>query len=150
LTRLAQAPKHHLADPGLAARLVGADEASLLQGEGPANAKRSGTFLGALFESLATLSVRVFAQPQLATVSHFRSPDGSREIDLIVEGDAERVLALEVKLSETVDDHDVKHLLWLRDRLGDRCADTVVLHTGPYAYRRADGVAVVPLALLGP
>jgi uncharacterized protein len=150
LTRLAQAPKHHLADPALAARLVGADEASLLQGEGPANAKRSGTFLGALFESLATLSVRVFAQPQLATVSHFRSPDGSREIDLIVEGDAERVLAIEVKLSETVDDHDVKHLLWLRDRLGDRCADTVVLHTGPYAYRRADGVAVVPLALLGP
>lgn len=49
-----------------------------------------------------------------------------------------------------VDDHDVKHLLWLRDHLGDRCADTVVLHTGPYAYRRADGVAVVPLALLGP
>jgi hypothetical protein len=60
------------------------------------------------------------------------------------------VLAVEVKLSETVDDTDVRHLVWLRDKLGGGLADAVVLTTGRYAYRRADGVAVVPLALLGP
>jgi hypothetical protein len=27
--------------------------------------------------------------------------------------------------------------------------DAVVLNTGPQAYRRADGIAIVPLALLG-
>ncbi|MGH3142391.1 MAG: AAA family ATPase, partial [Gaiellales bacterium] len=43
----------------------------------------------------------------------------------------------------------VKHLHWLRDRLGDRLLDAVVVSTGPTAYRRADGVAVVPAALLG-
>lgn len=43
---------------------------------------------------------------------------------------------------------DVRHLLWLRDNLGDDVADLVVLTTGRHAYRRADGVAVVPLALL--
>jgi predicted AAA+ superfamily ATPase len=150
LTRLGQAPKHHLADPALAARLVGATTTSLLAGEGPDQVARTGTFLGALFESLATLSVRVFAQPQLATVSHFRTHRGDREVDLIVEGDGGHVVAMEVKLSETVDDADVKHLLWLRHALGPRCVDTVVLHTGPHAFRRADGVAVVPLALLGP
>jgi len=29
-------------------------------------------------------------------------------------------------------------------------ADRLVITTGPVAYRRPDGVAVVPLALLGP
>jgi len=28
--------------------------------------------------------------------------------------------------------------------------DGFVITTGPYAYRRQDGIAVVPLALLGP
>ncbi len=61
-----------------------------------------------------------------------------------------RRLDVEVKLAAAVDDTDVRHLVWLRDKLGDECIDTLVLHTGPEAYRRTDGVAVVPLALLGP
>ncbi|MDR1294403.1 MAG: hypothetical protein LBK59_05520 [Bifidobacteriaceae bacterium] len=44
----------------------------------------------------------------------------------------------------------LKHLLWLRQRLGDRMADAAVLTTGELAYRRPDGIAVIPLALLGP
>ncbi|MDO4646540.1 hypothetical protein [Arachnia rubra] len=44
---------------------------------------------------------------------------------------------------------DVRHLLWLRDQLGDQVRDLVVITTGPTAYRRNDGIAVVPLALLG-
>ena len=34
--------------------------------------------------------------------------------------------------------------------LGEEIADLVVINTGASAYRRRDGVAVVPLALLGP
>jgi uncharacterized protein len=49
-----------------------------------------------------------------------------------------------------VDDRAVRHLGWLRDRLGDRLADAVVVTTGSHAYRRPDGIAVVPLVLLGP
>ena len=60
------------------------------------------------------------------------------------------MVALEVKLSATVTDGDVRHLNWLHGQLGDRLADRVVLTTGAHAYRRPDGVAVVPLALLGP
>ena len=37
-----------------------------------------------------------------------------------------------------------------RPALGGVLADKVVLTTGLRAYRRSDGVAVVPLALLGP
>jgi hypothetical protein len=60
------------------------------------------------------------------------------------------VLALEVKLGRTVDDGDVRHLLWLRGQLGADLLDAVVITTGTNAYRRRDGVAVVPAALLGP
>ena len=56
---------------------------------------------------------------------------------------------MEVKLGGVIADRDVRHLLWLRARLGHRLLDSVVVSTGPTAYRRADGIAVVPAALLG-
>jgi hypothetical protein len=33
---------------------------------------------------------------------------------------------------------------------GERLADAVIVTTGPTAYRRADGIAVIPAALLWP
>jgi predicted AAA+ superfamily ATPase len=150
LKRLTQAAKHHLADPALAAALLGLTEAQLLSGGGGLEAiPRDGSFLGALFESLATLSVRVYAQAHEARVRHLRTAHGDREIDLIVEGRSGGVVALEVKLAATVNDTDVRHLRWLRDQIGDDLRAAVVLTTGPEAYRRRDGILVVPLALLG-
>ena len=78
-----------------------------------------------------------------------RGPIATHAVDFIIETE-NGIIAVESKLASTVADDDVQHLLWLRDRLGDRCVDTIVVHTGPEAYRRPDGVAVVPLALLGP
>ncbi len=149
-SRLASAPKHHLADPALASRLLGLDQAMLLTGRGPdAVLPAVGPFLGQLFESLVTLCVRVFAQGQEARVYHLRQHGGRREIDLIVERPDHRILAIEVKLGAVVDDDDVRNLRWLREHLGENCLDTVVVTTGPHAYRRGDGIAVVPAALLG-
>jgi predicted AAA+ superfamily ATPase len=85
-----------------------------------------------------------------ARVGHLRTKNTDREIDLIVQGEGLRVVAIEVKLANTVTDSDVRHLNWLRDQIGDRVAARVVVYTGKYAYRRNDGVLVVPLALLGP
>lgn len=151
LARLTQAPKHHLADPGLAARLLGVDEDALLHGATtPLAIPRDGPLLGQLFESLVTLSVRVYAQAAEARVHHFRTREGRQEIDLIVERADQRVLAIETKLSSTVEDDDTKQLHWLHDRLGAELLDMVVVTTGSRAYRRPDGVAVVPAALLGP
>lgn len=150
LSRLAQAGKHQLADPALAARLRGATIETLLEGApaGPL-APRDATLFGALFESLVALDVRTYAQAAEARVGHFRTRNGDREVDLIVERADQRVVAIEVKLARTITDHDVKHLLWLRDRLGDDLLDAVIITTGPDAYRRPDGIAVVPAALLG-
>lgn len=151
LDRLTQSPKHHLVDPGLAARLTGMTRSSLLAGAGESFTPHDGTYLGQLFESLATMSMRVFAGPSAAHVSHLRLGSGRREVDLIVERDSDRaVVAFEVKVGADVTAADVKHLLWFRERLGDQVADLAVLTTGGHAYRRPDGVAVVPLGLLGP
>lgn len=150
-TRLAQAPKHHLADPALAARLLGATPESLLSGEetGP-SIVRDGTLLGRLYESLVALSVRVYAQAAEARVYHLRTLNGAHEVDFILERDDHRIVAVEAKLSASVSDQDVAHLRWLRQEIGDDLLDAVVIYTGQYAYRRTDGIAVIPAALLGP
>lgn len=151
IARLTAPPKHHLADPALAARLLGADVGALLDGAplGPP-IPRDGTLLGHLFESLVTLNVRVFAQAAEATTKHLRTRGQSREVDLIVERSDHRVVAIEIKLAQRVVDQDVRHLHWLADEIGDELLDAVVITTGPAAYRRPDGIAVVPAALLGP
>jgi predicted AAA+ superfamily ATPase len=150
LSALVGAPKHHLADPALAARLVRLSASRLLEGATPESPIPSdASYLGALFESLAALSVRAMAQRHGARVYHLRTQGGRHEVDMIVEG-AHGVVGIEVKLAGTVDDRDVTHLHWLRQRLADECRDLVVITTGREAYRRRDGVAVVPLGVLTP
>ena len=150
LGRLSKTPKHHLADPALAARLMELNESDLLGVRGYSMlGTQPGAALSRLFESLVTLSTRTYAQAAEARLWHFRDQAGLHEVDLIVEA-RNRVVAIEVKLAASVGDNDVKHLRWLRDRIGDRLADAIVVTTGPSAYRRVDGIAVVPLALLGP
>ena len=152
LSRLKRSPKHHLADTALAARLLNATPDSLLAGHpaGPAGAQPgSRTLLGALFESLVTHDLRVYAQAADARVSHMRTWSDQKEVDLIVER-GEGVLAVEVKLGANVTRRDTRHLRWLRDRLGPGLIDAMVVTTGPRAYRDSDGIAVVPAGLLGP
>lgn len=152
ISRLTYPPAHHLVDPSLAARLLGVGVTGLLESPGGdlSPTARDGALLGRLFQSLVTQSVRVYAQRAEARVSHLRTASGAREVDLIVERGDGRVVALEVKLSRTVGDGDVGSLKWLGSVLGDDLLDAAVVNTGPHAYRRKDGVAVIPAALLGP
>lgn len=149
LRRLAAAPAHQMADPAIAMRLLGVDTDALMSGSDAGwEVPRDGTLLGALFESLVTLSVRVYAQANEARVSHLRTHGGEREVDLIIEQADGRVVALEVKLSSIIGDDDVKHLHWLESQVGPDLLDAAVISTGSEAYRRADGIAVIPAALL--
>jgi uncharacterized protein len=139
-SRLAHPEKHHLTDPALAATLLGIREDGVLN---------SGQ-LGRLFESLVTQSIRVYAQAAEAEVKHLRTKGGQHEVDLIIERPDGRILAMEIKLGRDVSDDDLHHLHWLRKKLGPNLLDAIVITTGPNAYRRKDGIAVVPAALLGP
>lgn len=70
---------------------------------------RDGTLLGAPFESLAVLSVRVYAQYAGARVGHLRTRAGAHEVDVVVERPDGRILAIEVKLAQVPDSRDVRH-----------------------------------------
>lgn len=147
--RAGMASKHYLADPALAVSLLGYSTQTLpnisLKGMG----NFDGPLLGRLFEALAVLTVRSIAEAQFCKVGHFRAQDGRREVDMVVEGDAGRLIAIEVKLGETVDDTDVRHLNWLASEVGDQLVEKVVITTGTRCYRRQDGVLVIPLAMIG-
>jgi len=111
---------------------------------------RDGALLGQLFASPVTLSLRVYAQHAEGRARHLRTRDGRQEIDLTVYRDDQRIVAIEVQLSATVTDEDVRHLLWLREQLHDDVLDLIVVTAGSHVYRRADRVGGVPAALLGP
>jgi predicted AAA+ superfamily ATPase len=149
LSRVSQAPKHYLADPALALALLGYDGSWLVDSglESPADSNRP--LLGRLFEALALLSIRVYAQTIFAQTFHFRQFDGRHEIDAMVQGRNGKLLAIEIKLGATVESKDLKHLKWLKEELGPQIVDTVLIYSGPAAFRY-EGVAVVPLDLLGP
>ncbi len=154
LSRLKRGPKHHLTDTALAARLLDADADALLGRAAPlvresGGAPAASSLLGALFESMVTHDLRVYAQRAGASVSHMRTWNDEREADIIIEHRG-RVLAAEVKLGADLTRRDTRHLRWLRDRLGPALVDAVVVNTGEQAYRDSDGIAVVPAAMLRP
>ena len=154
LRRLKRGPKHHLADPCLAARLLEVSAATLTS-VNPTEQREpapfhGGMLMGALFESLVTQSVRVYAQACRARVGHLRTWNDAREVDLIVEREG-KVLAIEVKLVATPTRQDTAHLRWLAQQIAPpELCDTMIVTTGRHAYRDQNGVAVVPAALLGP
>jgi predicted AAA+ superfamily ATPase len=146
---LAKTPRHFLADPALAVRLLGLDEASLSRPRPSAFSPRYGSLTGRLFEALVLMSVRAYAARDDASVSYLRTARGTHEVDIVVQrGTA--VVGIEVKTAVDVTRADVKHLLWLRTKLGDDFAAGIIVNTGRRAYTRQDGIAVVPAVLLGP
>jgi len=147
---LGKSPKHFLADPALAARLMRLTEEQLLRGttKDPVGPQR-GTVLGRLFEALVGLSLRTYAGVIDANLFHLRTSRGDHEVDFIVERD-DHVVAIEVKLAQVADQSDVAHLAWLATKWPADRLSRVVVTTGSQAYTRPDGVHVVPAALLGP
>lgn len=142
--RLRTAPKRHFVDPSLAVAALRATPDRLLQDL---------NLLGFMFESLVVRDLRVYAQAADARVSHYRD-SGGLEVDAIVEAGDGRWLALEVKLGQGQVDEAAANLLRFLARVDTaKCGSPallgVIVATG-YAYRRNDGVAVIPIGALGP
>lgn len=148
-TKVSLTAKHFLADPALALRLMNYDSETIQTASGFGKAKFDSPLIGRMFEALAVQSVQTYVQAAFASVSHFRDMNGRHEIDMIIEREDGKVLAVEVKLSATPDPADGKHLKWLKSEIEEQLIDLVVIYAGKYAYRQND-IAYVPLALLGP
>ncbi len=142
--RLRSASVRHFVDPSLAAAALGA---------GPDRLLHDVEFFGLLFESLVLRDLRVYAQPLGIEIRHYRD-SGGVEADMILERPDGRWAAVEVKLGPGAIDAAAAALRRLADRIdtarhGAPTALVVVTGWG-YAYRRPDGVSVVPIGALAP
>lgn len=141
---LRQAHTRHFTDPSLAVAALDADPTRLL---------RDIETLGLLFESLVVRDLRVYAQGLDANVYHYRDNTGL-EVDAVVQRRAGDWAAFEVKLGPRAIDGAAAALLRLASRVDferhGRPAALAVITGWGYAYRRADGVDVIPIGTLAP
>lgn len=141
LSRLTRSPKRHLVDPAFMGPLLGVDVRSVL---------RSADLMGRVIDSFVVAQLR----PELEvcehgiTMFHLRQEGGAREVDLMLEAPDGRVVAVEVKAGSMPDGGDAKHLVWLRDKLGDRFIGGVIFHTGAKVFKVDDLVHALPISTI--
>lgn len=141
---LRSSPRRHFVDPSLAAAALGA---------GPEALRRDLELLGLLFESLVVRDLRVLCQPLGGEVRHYRDHYGN-EVDAIVQLSDGRWGAVEIKLGLGAVDAAASGLHRMvtnldLERIGEPAFLAVVTATG-FAYRRDDGVDVIPVGALCP
>lgn len=141
-TTIRTASKRHFVDPSVAASLLRSNPARLL--------KDFNTF-GLLFEDLCARDLRVYAQDLDGTVFHYHDKN-DLECDLVVALYDGRWAAVEVKLGGNEEEAAAKNLLSLSKKIDSQRMQgpsfLMILTGGQYAYRRDDGVFVVPIGCL--
>ena len=108
-----------------------------------------GPLFGALFQSVVR-SRHAYAQAAEASVKHLRTASGAHEVELIVERADGRMSRSRQSLPAIRPIAPCATSTGSPSRSEADLLDRGVVTTGPYAYRRPDGIAVVPAALLGP
>lgn len=143
-TAVRTSPTRHFADPSIAAAMLGATPEKLL-----------GDFetFGLLFESMCVRDLRVYVEPLGGEVFHYRDKTGLEADAVIALGDGRWGL-VEVKLGSRQIEEAASHLKKLAGKIDQDHEGTpsflMVLTGTATAYRREDGVFVVPLATLAP
>jgi predicted AAA+ superfamily ATPase len=141
-TTIRTSPKRHFIDPSIATTVLRATPNSLLDD--------FNTF-GLLFESLCIRDLRVYSQAIDGEVFHYRDKSGL-EADAIVHLKDGRWGAIEVKMGTMETEMAAKNLLALREKVNtDKMREPsflMVLTGTELAYRRDDGVYIVPIGCL--
>lgn len=149
--RMRVSPKRYFADPSIAVALLGMGPESLL---------RDWQTFGMAFENLVMRDLQVYAGAHPLASAHpvrYYHDDSGLEADAILELADGRWSALEVKLSHEKVEDGARSLTRLRDKLlrdERRRVEppaflAVIVGAGEAAYRRPDGVYVVPIRMLG-
>lgn len=144
-TRVAKSPKRHFIDPSLAVAALEMSPSMLL---------KNLNFFGFIFESLVIRDLKIYAEANRGSVYHFRHHDTGDEIDAVIEFDDGTWGAFEIKLGHNQVDKAAENLLKIKmnlDQLNNKQSPTVlcvICGLGEYAYKRPDGVFVVPIGCL--
>lgn len=144
--RVKQAVKRHFSDPSLVCSLLKLTPASLL---GDLET------LGFLFEALCERDLKIYAESFGGTLYHYQDYRG-REIDAVIELPDGQWCAFEIKLGANQIDAAAQSLLNIQKEFADDpkgkppAALCVLCGMANAAYRRPDGVFVVPITALKP
>ena len=143
--RVKQSEKRRFCDPSIAAALLKAT---------PPKLERDLNTLGFLFESLVLRDLLCYAESFGASVFHYRDYE-NREADAVVELPDGEWAAIEVKLGLNQEESAARNLLDLRRRIAEKGGHppqtlAVVVGLSGAAYRRQDGVYVLPITALKP
>lgn len=149
--RVRTKPKRYFVDPSLPAAALGASPRTLL---------RDMQTLGDLFETLCIRDLNVYlsAMPGSGNRLAYYRDDKGLEVDVIIELADGQWGAIEIKLSDLkATDENASKLLAFRNKIcGNPLAQVrepefmmFLTGRGRKAYRRSDGILVVPVATLG-
>ena len=141
LKRLVRSPKRYVVDPAMMAAAARIGRSDVLDDAG---------LLGRIVDTFVASEIRSHAavEPSRPQMFHLRTEGGRQEIDLLLEYDGGQAFAIEVKASAIPTISDGRHLVWLRDELGDRFAGGVVFHTGPEMLELSDRIKAIPVCAL--
>lgn len=141
-SRVVGRPKIVVIDSGLAAHLLHVTPASMHPTRHPEPA-------GPLLEAfvLGELRRQTTWGDEPVRIHHYRDRTGP-EIDIILEHADGRIAAIEVKATTSLGTGAVRWLSHLRDRLGERFAQGVVVYTGSNALPLGDRLTAQPIAAL--
>ena len=135
--RLTKAPKLMLADTGLACHVLGMNAQRM---------KTDANLRGALLENFVAMELTkqlAWAETR-ARLFHFRTTAG-REVDLVLEDSAGRIVGIEVKAAGSVGDDDFRGLRALQEAAGDRFHRGIVLHDGEEGIQFAPQLMAAPV-----
>ena len=139
--RIGKKPKRHLTDPAIAVSALGLTSRMLDDDEE--------TF-GFLFEGMCERDLQIYAEANGGNLFHYN--DGRREIDAIVEMPDRRWGAFGIKVGTNRIDSAAENLIKTTERMEEFHSSPsflcVLCGTESAAYRREDGVYVVPVTRL--
>ncbi len=141
-TAIRTSNKHHFVDPCIATAVMRVNPSGIL---------KDFEYFGFLFEALCARDMRVYAQHNDGEVFHYRDKSGL-EADMIVALRDGRWGAIEVKLGNKQIEEAAENLLKLKEKINTEKmrepSFLMVITGGQYAFKRKDGVLVVPIACL--
>ncbi len=137
-TAIRTASKLQFVDPSIAAAILDLSPRKLLQ---------DFQYFGFLFESLCNRDLKVYAESLGGMVYHYHDKNNLEADAVIVLNDG-RWAAVEIKLGKKEIEEGAAHLLKLAAITVEKPAFLMILTGTEFAYKRDDGVFVVPIGVL--
>jgi uncharacterized protein len=140
-SRIARHPKVHLVDSGVMAWLLNLTPDKIARAE-----PTTLTEYGHLLETFAVGEIlkQISWSDAPVTAGHFRTEAGD-EVDLVLERDDGQVIAFEIKAGSRITSDDLRGMRQLKERVGDRLEEAILLYTGAHAYAHEGWIRVLPL-----